>query len=65
MHQARRALNVAWIVAPSQKHTKAVNEAFCKFFEDGLIYRENRLCNWCVAMNTTLSNLEVRNATRT
>lgn len=45
-----------------QPHTKAVNEAFCKFFEDGLIYRENRLVNWCVRLNTTLSNLEVRSS---
>lgn len=44
----------------SQTHSTAVNEAFCKFFEDGLIYRENRLVNWCVRLNTTLSSLEVR-----
>ncbi|CED84755.1 valine-trna ligase [Phaffia rhodozyma] len=49
----------------SDTHSKAVNEAFCKFFEDGLIYRENRLVNWCVRLNTTLSNLEVDQKTLT
>ncbi|KIY44702.1 hypothetical protein FISHEDRAFT_67400 [Fistulina hepatica ATCC 64428] len=38
---------------------KAVIENFCRLHEDGIIYRANRLVNWCVAMNTTLSNLEV------
>lgn len=40
--------------------TKAVAETFVKLHDDGIIYRANRLVNWCVAMNTTLSNLEVR-----
>ncbi|ORY75634.1 valine-tRNA ligase [Leucosporidium creatinivorum] len=37
----------------------AVAETFVKLHDDGIIYRANRLVNWCVAMNTTLSNLEV------
>jgi valyl-tRNA synthetase len=39
--------------------TNAVSETFVKLHEDGIIYRANRLVNWCVKMNTTLSNLEV------
>ncbi|KAF8888987.1 tRNA synthetases class I-domain-containing protein [Infundibulicybe gibba] len=39
--------------------SKAVIENFCKLHEDGIIYRANRLVNWCVQLNTTLSNLEV------
>jgi valyl-tRNA synthetase len=39
--------------------SKAVIETFCKLHEDGIIYRANRLVNWCVKLNTTLSNLEV------
>lgn len=39
--------------------SEAVKENFCKMFEDGILYRENRLVNWCVYLNTTLSNLEV------
>nr|ASF90243.1 hypothetical protein SPAR06218 [Bartheletia paradoxa] len=41
------------------KCSKAVAETFCKLHEDGIIYRANRLVNWCVALNTTLSNLEL------
>lgn len=41
--------------------SKAVVEAFVTLFENGTIYRASRLVNWCVALNTTLSNLEVDN----
>lgn len=43
-----------------QNLSKAVIETFCKLHEEGIIYRANRLVNWCVKLNTTLSNLEVR-----
>jgi valyl-tRNA synthetase len=39
----------------------AVTETFVRLHEEGLIYRSNRLVNWCVKMNTALSNLEVDN----
>ncbi|KAF6762787.1 valine-tRNA ligase [Ephemerocybe angulata] len=39
--------------------SKAVIETFCRLREDGILYRANRLVNWCVKLNTTLSNLEV------
>ena len=39
--------------------SRAVIETFCRLHEDGVIYRANRLVNWCVRLNTTLSNLEV------
>ncbi|RPB27171.1 mitochondrial and cytoplasmic valyl-tRNA synthetase [Terfezia boudieri ATCC MYA-4762] len=42
-----------------EARSKAVIEAFVRLHEDGIIYRENRLVNWCCKMNTTLSNLEV------
>ncbi|CAO1628273.1 unnamed protein product [Sympodiomycopsis kandeliae] len=41
------------------QRSKAVTENFCKLYEDGIIYRANRLVNWCCKLNTTLSNLEV------
>ena len=44
---------------PAQSLSKAVSETFCKLHEDGVLYRANRLVNWCVQLNTTLSNLEV------
>ncbi|KAL1916953.1 uncharacterized protein VTP21DRAFT_5150 [Calcarisporiella thermophila] len=40
---------------------EAVIEAFCRLHEEGIIYRANRLVNWCVRLNTALSNLEVEN----
>ncbi|CAI8494281.1 unnamed protein product [Pichia kudriavzevii] len=43
--------------------TAAVNDAFVRLFEDGTIYRDLRLVNWCVKLNTALSNLEVENKT--
>jgi valyl-tRNA synthetase len=39
----------------------AVKETFCRLFEEGYIYRSNRLVNWCTALNTALSTLEVEN----
>lgn len=39
--------------------SEAVKEAFCTMHEKGLIYRANRLVNWCCYLNTSLSNLEV------
>ena len=40
---------------------KAVTETFCTLHEEGFIYRANKLVNWCTALNTSLSNLEVDN----
>ncbi|KAI5861848.1 tRNA synthetases class I-domain-containing protein [Durotheca rogersii] len=39
----------------------AVTETFVKLHEEGVIYRANRLVNWCTKLNTALSNLEVIN----
>jgi valyl-tRNA synthetase len=39
----------------------AVTETFVRLHEEGTIYRANRLVNWCVKLNTALSNLEVVN----
>ncbi|KAJ9107661.1 hypothetical protein QFC21_001121 [Naganishia friedmannii] len=38
---------------------KAVNEAFYQLHQKGMIHRANRLVNWCVKLQTTLSNVEV------
>ena len=37
----------------------AVREAFCRLYEEGLIYRAYRLVNWDWASHTALSDLEV------
>ncbi|KAJ1679950.1 valine--tRNA ligase, partial [Spiromyces aspiralis] len=39
--------------------SKAVREAFVTLHEQGIIYRSSKLVNWCVHLNTALSNLEV------
>ena len=39
----------------------AVTETFVKLHEEGIIYRANRLVNWCTKLNTALSNIEVDN----
>ncbi|MBQ0040875.1 MAG: valine--tRNA ligase [Clostridiales bacterium] len=37
----------------------AVKEMFIKLYNDGLIYKGNRLINWCPCCHTTLSDAEV------
>lgn len=39
--------------------SEAVLETFVRLHDEGIIYRDNRLVNWCCQLNTTLSNLEL------
>ncbi|MBL8717065.1 MAG: valine--tRNA ligase [Myxococcales bacterium] len=39
--------------------SRAVREAFVRLYEEGLIYRAERLINWSVGSQTVLSDLEV------
>jgi valyl-tRNA synthetase len=39
--------------------SKAVREVFVRLYKEGLIYRGNRLINWCPRCRTALSDLEV------
>jgi valyl-tRNA synthetase len=41
------------------QYSRAVIEAFVRLYEEGLIYRDRRLINWCVSCRTALSDLEV------
>jgi len=41
------------------QYSRAVIEAFVRLHEEGLIYRDRRLINWCVSCRTALSDLEV------
>ncbi|OQR78223.1 valine--tRNA ligase [Tropilaelaps mercedesae] len=36
-----------------------VSEAFVRLYQRGMIYRGNRLVNWCPALQSTLSDIEV------
>jgi valyl-tRNA synthetase len=40
---------------------RAVRESFVRLYEEGLIYRDTRLINWCGDCRTALSDLEVDN----
>ena len=35
-------------------------EAFVRMYEQGIIYRDNRLVNWCCRLKTAVSDIEVR-----
>lgn len=39
---------------------KIVYETFKKLHDDGLVYRGNRICNWCTKHQTGLSDLETK-----
>ena len=39
--------------------SKAVNEVFVRLYEKDLIYRGNRMVNWCPCCNTSISDAEV------
>ena len=39
--------------------SKAVNEVFCNLYEKGLIYRGERIINWCPHCLTSISDAEV------
>ncbi len=39
--------------------SKAVQEAFVRLYEEGLIYRGNYMVNWCPATQSAVSDLEV------
>ncbi len=39
--------------------SRAVREVFVSLYEQGLIYRDDYMINWCVRCNTALSDIEV------
>ncbi|CAJ0637074.1 10855_t:CDS:10 [Entrophospora sp. SA101] len=41
-----------------ETRSQAVKKAFIKLYNDGLIYRDNRLVNWCCALETVISDIE-------
>ena len=44
-----------------EKLSAAVMETFIRLHDEGLIYRANRLVNWCTRLSTSLSKLELEN----
>lgn len=43
----------------NESYQKAVREVFVDWFDKGLIYRGNRIINWCPRCTTALSDIEV------
>src|ERR1700720_5022916 len=43
----------------SPELSRVVREVFVRLYEEGLIYRDTRLVNWCPVCSTVLSDLEV------
>jgi len=39
---------------------KVVYDTFKQMYEDGLVYRAGRICNWCVKHQTNLADLETK-----
>jgi len=62
-HQLRRiAASVDWSrerFTMDAMLSKATQAAFVRFHDQGLIYRDNRLVNWCPHLGTALSDVEV------
>ncbi len=54
-----RGIYTSSVFLPSQKLSKAVTEAFIRMFDQGLIYRDTKLVNWCCTLNSAISDLEV------
>ncbi len=44
--------------------SNAVREVFVSLYDEGLIYRDNRLINWCPRCHTALSDIEVEHEDR-
>jgi len=42
-----------------ETRTEAVKSAFIQLYRDGLLYRDTRLVNWCCALETVISDIEV------
>jgi len=42
-----------------ERLSESVTEAFVRMYEKGIIYRDYRLVNWCCALNTAISDIEV------
>jgi valyl-tRNA synthetase len=58
----RMAASLDWsreFFTMDDKLSRAVSEAFCRFYEQGKMFRDVRLVNWSSYLRTALSDLEV------
>lgn len=40
-------------------HSILVTDAFVRLYEQGLVYRDTRLVNWCCHLQTVISDIEI------
>ncbi|KAI7900845.1 valyl-tRNA synthetase [Cokeromyces recurvatus] len=63
LHQMRKlGASLDWdqeFFTMDKSRSEAVKNAFIRLYEDGLIYRNTRLVNWCCALETVISDIEV------
>lgn len=63
LHQMRRmGASLDWdqeFFTMDKDRYEAVENAFMRLHKDGLIYRDTRLVNWCCALETVISDIEV------
>ncbi|RUS29685.1 tRNA synthetases class I-domain-containing protein [Jimgerdemannia flammicorona] len=60
--QRRLGISADWnrlFFTLDEPRSEAVRSAFVRLFDDGLIYRDTRLVNWCCALETVISDIEV------
>ncbi|HEX8250565.1 MAG TPA: valine--tRNA ligase [Pyrinomonadaceae bacterium] len=63
----REGLSVDWSrerFTMDESLSRAVREVFVRLYEEGWIYRGNRIINWCPRDKTVLSDLEVKEETK-
>ncbi|PVV01181.1 hypothetical protein BB560_004412 [Smittium megazygosporum] len=46
-----------------ENHSEIVQSAFIRLFNDGLIYRDTKIVNWCCALKSVISDIEVNRVT--
>ncbi|CAO3626229.1 unnamed protein product [Cunninghamella blakesleeana] len=63
LHQMRHmGASVAWddtFFTMDKDRYEAVQNAFMQMYKGGLIYRDTKLVNWCCALETVISDIEV------
>ena len=63
----REGLSVDWLrerFTMDEELSIAVRNVFVKLYEEGWIYRGNRIINWCPKDKTVLSDLEIKEETK-
>ncbi|HEX8367501.1 MAG TPA: valine--tRNA ligase [Pyrinomonadaceae bacterium] len=63
----REGLSVDWSrerFTMDESLSRAVREVFVRLYDEGWIYRGNRIINWCPRDKTVLSDLEVKEETK-